>query len=46
MEGRSRVLDNIFMERLWRSVKYKDFRIKDYASVPDLDGGQTDYFRF
>jgi putative transposase len=46
MDGRGRALDNIFIERLWRSVKYEDVYLKDYASVPDLDGGLTNYFRF
>ena len=46
MDGRGRALDNIFIERLWRSVKYEDVYLNDYASVPDLDGGLTHYFRF
>ena len=46
MDGRGRALDNIFIERLWRSVKYEDIYLKDYTSVPDLDAGLQDYFRF
>jgi putative transposase len=46
MDGRGRALDNIFIERLWRSVKYEDLYLKTYASVPDLEGGLTRYFRF
>jgi len=46
MDGRGRALDNIFIERLWRSVKYEDIYLKDYASVPELDAGLTAYFRF
>ena len=46
MDGRGRALDNIFIERLWRSVKYEDVYLKDYASVPDLDTGLETYFRF
>jgi len=46
MDGRGRALDNIFIERLWRSVKYEDVYLKDYASVPELDAGLQDYFRF
>jgi putative transposase len=46
MDGRGRALDNIFIERLWRSVKYEDIYLKDYASVPDLDTGLERYFRF
>lgn len=45
MDGRGRALDNIFVERLWRSVKYEDIYLKHYASVPALDTGLTDYFR-
>ena len=46
MDGRGRAHDNIFIERLWRSVKYEDLYLKDYASVPDLDAGLEAYFRF
>ena len=45
MDGRGRVFDNIFIERLWRSVKYEDIYLKDYVSVPELDAGLGDYFR-
>src|SRR5215211_9333068 len=41
MDGRSRAFDNIFIERLWRSVKYEDIYLKDYATVPALDEGLT-----
>jgi putative transposase len=37
MDGRGRVWDNIFVERLWRSVKYEDIYIKDYGSVAELE---------
>ncbi len=46
MDGRGRAMDNIFIERLWRSVKYEDIYLKDYASVPELDAGLQAYFRF
>ena len=46
MDGRGRALDNIFVERLWRSVKYEDIYLKDYASVPTLERGLLDYFQF
>jgi len=46
MDGRGRVLDNIFVERLWRSVKYEDIYLKDYASVPELHTGLHSYFQF
>lgn len=46
MDGRGRALDNIFIERLWRSVKYEDIYLKDYAAVRDLEAGLADYFHF
>lgn len=46
MDGRGRALDNIFIERLWRTVKYEDIYLKDYASVLELEAGLEDYFRF
>jgi putative transposase len=46
MDGRGRALDNIFVERLWRSVKYEDIYLKNYATVPALEKGLSDYFRF
>lgn len=44
MDGRGRVFDNIFVERLWRSVKYEDLYIKEYPTVPLLVTGLQDYF--
>jgi putative transposase len=46
MDGRGRALDNIFVERLWRSVKYEDVYLKGYATLPDLRLGLTEYFVF
>src|SRR4029079_12588653 len=46
MDGRGRYLDNIFIERLWRSLKYEDVYLKDYASVPELAAGLAAYFHF
>jgi putative transposase len=46
MDGRGRALDNIFIERLWRSVKYEDLYIKEYPTVPDLAAGLEQYFAF
>jgi putative transposase len=46
MDGRGRALDNIFVERLWRSVKYEDAYLKGYASMPELLLGLTEYFAF
>jgi putative transposase len=45
-DGRGRALDNVFVERLWRSVKYEDIYITDYDFVPELVSGLTAYFRF
>lgn len=44
MDGRGRFLDNIFVERLWRTVKYEDIYPKAYANVPALFTGLSDYF--
>lgn len=46
MDGRGRCHDNIFIERLWRSVKYEDVYIKDYQTIADLRSGLQKYFRF
>jgi putative transposase len=46
MDGRGRALDNIFVERLWRSVKYEDVYLKGYAGVPELLLGLASYFEF
>ena len=46
MDGRGRCLDNVFVERLWRSVKYEDVYIRGYESVPELERGLAAYFRF
>lgn len=46
MDGKGRALDNIFIERLWRSVKYEDVYLQDYATVPLLDAGLQRYFTF
>jgi putative transposase len=44
MDGRGRALDNVFVERLWRSVKYEDIYLKDYQSVAELSIGLEQYF--
>jgi putative transposase len=46
MDGRRRAIDNIFTERLWRSIKYEDVYIKDYATPRELRQGLTEYIRF
>ena len=39
-------MDNVFVERLWRSVKYEDIYIKNYEHGPELESGLKDYFQF
>jgi len=46
MDGRGRVFDNIFVERLWRSVKYEEVYLKDYADVAAARRGLGQYFSF
>jgi putative transposase len=46
MDGRGRAIDNVFIERLWRSVKYEDVYLKDYASGWDAEASLATYFRF
>ena len=45
-DGRGCALDNIFVERLWRTVKYEDIYLKDYAPVPALEADLAGYFTF
>ena len=44
MDGKGRFLDNIMIERLWRSLKYEDIFIKNYQTVDELHEGLTRYF--
>jgi len=46
MDGRGRALDNIFVERLWRSVKYEEVYLKEYRYVPEAMTGLGGYFEF
>lgn len=46
MDGKGRALDNVFVERLWRSVKVEDVYLKDYRSVIEAVEGLGKYFRF
>jgi putative transposase len=46
MDGRGRALDNIFVERLWRSVKQEEVYIRDYQNVGDAVNGLGRYFDF
>lgn len=46
MDGRGRALDNVFVERLWRSLKYEEIYIWNHETVPALKAGVDRYFRF
>jgi len=46
MDGKGRAMDNIMVERLWRTLKYEDIYIKDYETVEQLVVGLRDYFHF
>ena len=46
MDGRGRAFDNIFVERLWRSVKYEEVYLKDYRDVGEARRGLQQYFAF
>ena len=46
MDGRGRALDNVFVERLWRTLKYEDVYLKDYDTVPALREGLESYWDF
>ena len=46
MDGRGRCMDNIFVERLWRSVKYENVYLKGYQTIPEARSGLTGYFEF
>ncbi len=44
MDGRGRALDNVFVERLWRSVKYEDIYLKGHRDMAGLKAGLKRYF--
>jgi len=46
MDGRDAWRDNVFVERLWRSVKYEEVYLKAYASVAEARAGIGNYFIF
>lgn len=46
MDGKGRCLDNVFVERLWRSVKYEYVYPRRPETVVELESGLRDYFRF
>jgi putative transposase len=45
-DGRGRALDNVMVERLWRTVKYEDIDLRDYGDLPEARAGLGGYFRF
>jgi putative transposase len=45
IDGKGRCMDNIFIERLWRSVKYEEVYIKEYETVPEARSGLREYFK-
>jgi putative transposase len=46
MDGKGRWIDNVFIERLWRSVKYEDVYLRAYENGRELQAGLTRYFDF
>ena len=46
MDGKGRWMDNVFIERLWKSVKYEDIYLKAYASMTEVRNGLVSYFKF
>lgn len=46
MDGRGRCMDNIFTERLWRTVKYEDVYLKSYRNIGEAREGLSEYFTF
>lgn len=46
MDGRGRAIDNVFVERLWRSVKYEEVYLKDYRDGWEAEASLAAYFRF
>lgn len=46
MDGKGRCLDNVFVERLWRTVKYEDVYLRCYERVPELERGLARYFGY
>ena len=46
IDGKGRCMDNVFIERLWKSVKYEDIYLKAYASMAEVKQGLASYFKF
>ena len=46
MDGKGRALDNIFVERLWRSLKYEEIYLNSYSDMVELKEASDNYFNF
>jgi putative transposase len=46
MDGKGRWMDNVFIERLWKSVRYEDIYPKAYSSMAEMKKGLATYFTF
>ncbi len=46
MDGRGRAYDNIFIERLWRTVKYENLYFREYETIAEASMGLRNYFKF
>ena len=46
MDGKARALDNIFVERLWRSVKYECVHLHEWSSIKEIKAALAEYFEF
>lgn len=46
MDGKGRAIDNVYIERLWKSVKYEDIYLKEYCEPVSLYAGMAQYFLF
>jgi putative transposase len=46
MDGKGRWIDNVFVERLWRSVKYENVYLNAYATIAEAKTGLASYFQF
>ena len=46
MDGKERCMDNIFIERFWRSVKYEKIFLDEFETVHELLSGSKEYFEF
>jgi putative transposase len=45
MDGRGRWMDNVFIERLWRSLKYEEIYLREHATLPALESGLKKWFK-